>query len=216
MIFPDLFDGHVMGFFTTRNLGVDIQEMTGRKVYFPIQEHTDTVIELDPDLTEKAGDAVITDRFDVILGVKTADCVPILVFDTQRLVIGAVHAGWRGTSKGILKQTISRLSQRYKSDPSNLLVTFGPSIGQCCYEVGEDVLGTVRGQTGEGDYIKVSGNKHFLDLKEANRLQALSSGVPGQGMSVLEECTRCNKDRFFSYRRNSQSPGRQGGFIGLP
>ncbi len=216
MIFPDIFDGHAMGFFTTRAMGSYIEDITGRKVYFPIQKHTDTVIELDPDLTPKEGDAVITDRANVILGIKVADCVPILIFDTRRFVIGAVHAGWRGTSKGILKKTISRLEQRYNSRSEDLLLAIGPCIGQCCYEVGHDVIDAVVHETGPDNYYIKNGDKFMLDLQQANRLQAIRLGVPESQIEAIGECTSCQSDKYFSYRRDENVKGRQGGFISLP
>ncbi len=216
MIFPDIFDGHAMGFFTTRTMGSYIEEITGRRVYFPIQEHTDTVIELDPDLTPKVGDAVITDRANVILGVRVADCVPILIFDTRRFVIGAVHAGWRGTAKGILKKTISTLAARYGSKSEDLLLAIGPSIGQCCYEVRPDVADAVTHETGPGDYQKIKGDRVLLDLQRANKLQAMRMGVPESQIEAVAECTACQIDKYFSYRRDGNPSGRQGGFISLP
>ncbi len=216
MIFPDIFDGHAMGFFTTKAMGSYIEEITGRKVYFPIQKHTDTVIELDPDLTPKEGDAVITDRANVILGVKVADCVPILIFDTRRFVIGAVHAGWRGTAKGILKKTISTLGARYRSRPEDLLLSIGPSIRQCCYEVDKDVADAVIHETGPGDYQIKKGDRFMLDLQRANMLQAMRLGVPESQIEAIEECTACHAEKYFSYRRDSKTSDRQGGFISLP
>ncbi len=216
MIFPDIFDGHAMGFFTTKTMGSHIENITGRKVYFPIQKHSDTVIELDPDLTPKEGDAVITDRANVILGVEVADCVPILIFDTRRFVIGAVHAGWRGTAKGILKKTISTLETRYRSRPEDLLLAIGPSIGQCCYEVDNDVADAVVHETGPGDYQIKKGDKSMLDLQRANKLQAIRLGVPESQIEAIGECTACQTEKYFSYRRDKDASGRQGGFISLP
>lgn len=216
LIYPELFNGHVMGFYTTRELGVSLDGLTDRKVYFPSQKHTDTVIELDPHFTPADADAVVTDRFDVIIGVITADCVPVLLFDTQQLVIGVVHAGWRGTAKGILKKTISFMSKRYRSEPQDILVSIGPSIRWCCYEVGQDVFDAVSAETGPGDYHNRSKGRHFIDLASANRFQALSLGVEPDNIEVTEQCTRCLPEVFHSYRRDGSKAGRQGGFISLP
>lgn len=216
MIFPDIFDGNVMGFFTTKKMGSYVENMTGRKVYFPIQEHTDTVIELDSDMKAKTADAVVTDRFDVILGIKVADCVPVLVFDTNRLVIGAVHAGWRGTSMGILKKTINFLEYRYRSDPMDMLIAIGPSIGRCCYEVDWNVMDAVVHETGPGEYHHQKEEKFHLDLQAANRIQAVTAGVPDVQISTIQECTCCMSEKYNSYRRDGDASGRQGAFISLP
>lgn len=215
MIFPEILDGHVMGLFTDKELSTDIRPLTGRPVYMPIQKHTDRVLEVDPALTPREGDAVITDRFDIIIGIKTADCVPILVFDTQRLIIGAVHAGWRGTASGILKKTISAMGARYKSRPEDMLIAMGPSIRWCCYTVGQDVLDAVSATTGKGEYHYMRDGNICLDLQSANKYQALSLGVPQESISITEECTYCYPDRYHSFRYN-QTDKRQGGFIGLP
>ncbi len=216
MIFPEIFDGHVMGFFTDRELGLNISGLTGRKVYIPKQEHTDKIIVVGKDLKQRAGDAVLTERHDILLGVTTADCVPILVYDKAVLVVGAIHAGWRGTAKGILKKTIEKMKKKYGSRPEDILISLGPSIRWCCYEVGEDVLKAVEKATGKGEYHKKQDGKICLDLQTANKVQAASVGVPEQNISMIEECTFCYPERYYSYRYNKKTKGRQGGFIGLP
>jgi len=221
MIFPEIFEGHVMGFFTTCDLGTSLYGLTDRKVYMPTQEHTDIVMELDPEMTPKVADAVITDRLDVLLGVQTADCVPVLIFDTNRLAMGAVHAGWRGTARGILTKTIARLEERYGSRPEDLLIAIGPSVRECCYEVGADVVGAVSHATPgpQDEYIisKTSNTEKFhIDLQAANRLQAIASGVPEGKIETTRECTCCTPGKYHSFRRDKATAGRQGGFIGLP
>jgi len=216
MIFPEIFDGFVMGFFTDRELGVDVQGLTGRKVYFPVQEHSDKIHVVKGGLKPASADSVITDRHDILLGVQTADCVPILLLDSVTLAIGAVHAGWRSTAMGILKKTIGAMQEKFGSDPGDILVALGPAIRWCCYEVGDEVVEAVRKATGEGDYHMVRDGKNCLDLQSANKLQALSLGVKNHNISVTEECTYCFHDRYFSYRYDRGNRGRQGGFIGMP
>ena len=216
MIFPELFDGKIMGFFTDREVGLDVSSLTGRKVYFPKQEHTDTVIDVDDDLTVRTADAVVTSRHDIMLGVKTADCVPILMYDPIKGVIAAVHAGWRGTSKGIIKKTIKYMAKKYKCKPDDLLVALGPAIRWSCYTVGEDVLSAVKKATGEGDYFIDKDGVIAVDLQSANMFQAISEGVLQYHISISEECTYCYPERYFSYRYDKKNPGRQGGFIGMP
>lgn len=216
MIFPEIFDGHVMGFFTEKELGTDVQGLTGRRVYSPIQEHTGTVISVKNNLSPKVADAVITDRSDVLLGVQTADCVPILLFDRVKHVCAAVHAGWRGTAKGILKKTIKAMCDKYGCSAGEILLAIGPAIRWCCYEVGDDVVEAVSKATGSGEYHNVKDGMNCLDLQSANRFQALSMGVQEHHISVIEECTSCFPDRYYSYRRDGKATGRQGGFIGMP
>lgn len=215
MIFPEVFDGLVLGFFTDREVGVNARALTDRHVYFPVQEHTDTVITLGSDLKRQVGDAVITNHYEVILGIKTADCVPILILDPVHSAIGAVHAGWRGTAKQILKRTIEAMQKTYGSEPQELRIAMGPAIRWCCYEVGQEVLDQISEATGPGQYHRVQDGKHCLDLPSANAQQALSMGALERYISMAEDCTFCYPERYFSYRYNKTN-GRQGGFIGLP
>lgn len=216
MIFPEIFDGRVLGFFTDKELGIDIGPVVGRKIFMPLQKHTGKVMVLAPKGAEKVADAVITDRKDLMLGVQVADCVPILLFDRKKSIIAAVHAGWRGTAKGVLKRTVEEMKSKFCSDAKDILMATGPAIRWCCYTVGEEVLKAVRKETGEGDYFMMKNGNICLDLPTANKTQATSVGIPEHNIWMAEECTFCHPDRFFSYRHNKKTAGRQGGFIGLP
>jgi YfiH family protein len=216
MIYPEIFNGHVLGFFTDRDVGTRVERLTGKKVYFPVQKHTDTVKVVKGDLKSSTADAVITDRDDIFLGIKAADCVPILVFDRANRAMGAIHAGWRGTAKGILRKTIRKMSETFGSSPQELLVAIGPAIRWCCYTVGKDVLDAVKKETGKGDYHIKRKGEICLDLQSANRVQALSEGVDNIRISITEECTYCFPEKYFSYRFEKGTRKRQGGFIGMP
>jgi YfiH family protein len=217
MIFPEIFDGLVMGFFTDRELGTNVRGLTGRRVYMPKQEHSDTVITIGKDLKPRAADAVITDRHDILIGVQSADCVPILLYDRGHQVVGAVHAGWRGTAKGILKKAIGKMVKKYHSEPGDILVALGPAIRWCCYEVDKDVVDAVSTSTGNGEYYKSKSKdgKFCLDLQTANKLQAIEMGIEERNISITDECTFCYPDRYYSHRKEP-GEGRQGAFIGLP
>ncbi len=159
MIFPEIFDGRVLGFFTDKELGVDIGPVVGKKIFMPVQKHTGNVMVLSQKTSVKVADAVITNRKDLMLGVQVADCVPILLFDRGKSIIAAVHAGWRGTAKGVLKKTVEEMMSKFRSNPKDILMATGPAIRWCCYAVGEDVLKAVRKETGKGEYImKKNGN----------------------------------------------------------
>ena len=184
-------------------------------VYIPVQRHTDRVLILTSAPEPEVADAVITNREGVLLGVQVADCVPIVLFDEKKRVIGAVHAGWRGTAAQILKKTIRIMVEHFRSSPDNIIIAVGPSIKGCCYEVGSDVNEAICTSTGAGEYSSRKDSKFFIDLASANMLQALSLGVREDKIWVSEECTFCNPDRFHSYRYNGNHAGRQGGFIGM-
>lgn len=215
MIFPEIFDGKVMGFFTDRSSARDMPALTGRTVFMPKQEHTSSIVDIEDDLTEVTADAAFTLRHDLILGIKTADCVPMLIFDPLRQAMGAVHAGWRGTAMGLIAKSVSHMADRYGSDPSDMLIAIGPAIRWCCYEVQKDVLDRVIAVTGEGQYHMVRDGKICLDLQSANRIQAESEGVLPRNISVLEECTFCFPDKYYSYRYDGTDK-RQGAYIGMP
>ncbi len=221
IITPDIFKGHaVSGFFTSKSFHADFNEIKARlnadAVFVPIQKHTDKVLVVESDLEPKIADAVVTDRKGLIIGVQVADCVPILLFDTKRLVIGAVHAGWRGTAEGILKNTIAAFRERFCSLPENILIAIGPSIKSCCYVVGHEVIEGVTKATGKGDYVVTRGEKIYIDLPSANMLQAISEGVTPQNISISSDCTHCLPEKYYSYRFAKGTTGRQYGFIMIP
>ncbi len=221
MIVPGVFGPRVTAFFTGKDPGADIpviarlMKIDVGSVYLPIQKHTDRVMYFDGTREPRIADAVVTDRRGVLVGVQVADCVPVLLFDSERRVIAAVHAGWRGTATGILAKTIRFMSDRFACRPADISAAIGPSIGRCCYAVDHDVKEAVVRATGPGDYHLSIGEKFFLDLRSANKHQALSSGIPAGRIWVADVCTSCNPDRFFSYRYAKGPTGRQGAFIGM-
>lgn len=153
-----------------------------------------------------ATDAMITDVPGVCLMVLLADCVPMLFYDPVRQVVGAAHAGWKGTAKLIGKKVIQAMSDSLGCRPSDMLVGIGPSIGPCCYEVGTDVISQF-----EADLIDEHGH---LDLRAANTRQLLKAGVVSCNIEIAEICTKCNPDRFYS-ERHTPGTGRFGAGIML-
>ncbi|MBF0541243.1 MAG: peptidoglycan editing factor PgeF [Nitrospirae bacterium] len=207
---PKIFDGYpVTAYFTGRITNVP------NSCFLPIQIHSNKIIILDDNFTPQEGDAIITQKPSTLIGVRTADCVPILLYDKNKSIIAAVHAGWRGTALAILKNTISTLKTSFSSDPKDLIIAIGPSIKYCCYKVGQEVIDAVRLATGTGDYYKQENGDLYINLAEANRLQALSEGIDNSNIWTSTDCTYCKSDKYFSYRNSSQTTGRQGGFISL-
>jgi len=217
---PNMAHSYIRSFFTTKIADsvvkyLDKNGYSESMVYLPIQRHTDRVLILNSKPGPEVADAVITNREGVLLGVQVADCVPIALLDEKKRVIGAVHAGWRGTAAQILKKTIQAMVDHFGSSPDNIVIAFGPSIKGCCYEVDSDVNEAVCISTGAGEYSSRKNSKFFIDLSSANMLQAFSLGVRKDNIWVSEECTFCNPDRFHSYRYHGNHAGRQGGFIGI-
>ncbi|MCL4475743.1 MAG: peptidoglycan editing factor PgeF [Nitrospirae bacterium] len=220
LIFPKIFGSRVKAFFTGKTPGADLQRISKiatiniKNVYLPIQKHTDKVLLLD-SFEPRIGDAVITDKKGVLIGVQGADCVPILLYDRRTHATGAVHAGWRGTAAEILKKTIEAMGDRFSSSPSDIVVAVGPAIRWCCYGVGYDVIEAVVKATGAGEYFKMKGEQYCLDLPTANRHQAVSTGILPEHIWMSDDCTFCFPEKFYSYRFVKGPTGRQGGFIGI-
>lgn len=168
--------------FTGKDPGADLESIaehysiTTHRIYLPIQKHTDKVMVIGSSLEPVIADAVITKQKGLFIGVRVADCVPILLCDPEKQVVAAVHAGWRGTAQAILKKTLQTFYETFFSNPADILVAIGPSIRQCCYEVDGEVIRAVCLATGNGDYVKTTGDKFHLDLAAANQLQALTMG----------------------------------------
>ncbi|MBI4839390.1 MAG: peptidoglycan editing factor PgeF [Nitrospirae bacterium] len=211
----------VSAFFTTKTMSSNFYEplkdsgFPEESIYMPLQKHTDHVMILEDDFKPRIADAILTGRKGVLIGVQVADCVPVLLLDEGKSVIGAVHAGWRGTSSGILKKTINAMKERFGVSAQDILIAIGPSIRQCCYNVGDEVKEAVHKATGEGGYYFMQNEKYLIDLSNANRLQALSAGVLEKNIWQSEECTFCKPAKFHSFRYAKDRAGRQGGFIGM-
>jgi hypothetical protein len=159
------------------------------------------------------GDAAVTGLQGAVLGIQTADCLPILVADSQARAIAAIHAGWRGTAARIAENTVSRLISGFGIDPKDLIASIGPHIGVCCYEVGEEVVEAI----GDPAAFERRGEwpRPHLSLAQANRRQLLNAGLPDHQIEVSSLCTRCREDLFYSYRRDAKKAGRMLSVIGI-
>lgn len=158
-------------------------------------------------------DAVITNQKGIFLCVNTADCVPLLLYDKVNGVIGAIHAGWKGTVGRIVENTIRSMEQNYGSSVNNIIACIGPSVSQKRYEVGEEVIHQFRSKGfdlahSEVCYRNESTNKFHLDLKEINRRELISLGIPEGAIEKSDLCTYDNEQWFFSARRQTVHSGR--------
>ena len=158
---------------------------------------------------------MVTSEGGLLLGVRVADCVPILLFDPETPSVGAVHAGWRGTALAILRNTIHRMVSEFHSVPDRIRISIGPSIRGCCYNVGPEVVEGLSGTVSGQGWMATRGGVPHIDLAEVNRLQALEAGVLDKHIRVLPECTFCRHETYFSYRKEGPGAGRQAAFIGL-
>lgn len=204
----------VTAFFTTKQSSYDLRDLVvlagvdEGAFYLPLQKHTDIVQIVETDLNPQIADAVITCRTGLLIGVQTADCVPLLVCDPKRRVVAAIHAGWRSTAAGILKKALAVFTDRFYSNPSDIFIAIGPAICDSCYEVGSEVIDGVTRATGPGDYFFERGSKYHLDLRAANRQQAMAMGVPAEHLWVTTDCTCCLPEKYYSYRYAKGVAGR--------
>ena len=167
----------------------------------------------DHDTAVEATDAMVTSVPGLCLVVLTADCVPVLLFDPQRHVVAAVHAGWRGCVKLITRRTVEVLQQEFNCQPTDILVGIGPSIGPCHYEIGPDVISQIEDAFGgKDDCIKnqSADGKGYFDLWEANKKQIMEAGVPPENIEIARICTYCNAHLFYSVRHQKGTTGRFG------
>ncbi|MCX7988926.1 MAG: peptidoglycan editing factor PgeF [Thermodesulfovibrio sp.] len=215
LIYPEnLRHSDIICFFTEKNFDL-IKLRKQYEIYMPIQRHTDNVIVLSKNTTPQVADAVITDKKGILIGVKVADCLPILLYDPVRKVIAAVHAGWRSTAKGILKKTLIKMLEIFNCKVSNIIIAMGPYIKGCCYEVGHEVIEALNRETPSLEYvINLNGKKH-VDLAIANRIQSLSIGINTENIWISPDCTYCNHLHYASYRFHGKEAGRQYGIIGM-
>ncbi|HJS74053.1 MAG TPA: peptidoglycan editing factor PgeF, partial [Vicinamibacteria bacterium] len=162
-------------------------------------------------------DGLVTDRTGVGLVVESADCVPLLFRASKEGAIAAVHAGWRGTLARIASRAVLRLKEDFGAAPEDLVAVVGPAIRVCCYEVGDEVIDAFAGSGRDADRISRPGprGRRHLDLVEENRSQLEASGLLPERILDSRVCTRCESDRFYSFRREGEGVGRIFGVIGV-
>jgi len=158
-------------------------------------------------------DALVTDAPDVWLAVYAADCVPLLVVDPDRPAVGALHAGWRGTAAGIVGALLAVMGARFSTRPDRLRTALGPAIGPCCYEVDDPVARAMERQSWWRAVATATRPGYWrLDLRAAIRAQLVDGGVAPDAIEMVGGCTACDRERFFSYRRDRVT-GRLAGCI---
>lgn len=157
----------------------------------------------DKNSAVKNCDALITKVKGVMVGVLTADCVPILIFDPKLKIVGAIHAGWRGTKEKIALKTLKRMVEEFNSNPKDIVVGVAPSIRGCCYEVDFNVAQHFLEY--KGLYKLLDNGKYIVDLPNINIRQLLSLGVERENIEDSNICTYCEFNNYFSYRKTACS-----------
>jgi YfiH family protein len=189
-----------------------LEQATGLQFARVRQVHGARVVRVDaPCAPAEEADAVLTTAEGVAACVSVADCVPILLADPETGAVAAVHAGWRGTLARAAAEGVLALRREAGAPASRLLAAVGPSIGPCCYEVSEDLAAQFRHAL--GDAVVRPESRPKLDLWRANAVALSQAGVPADRIELLRRCTSCERDHFFSHRRDAGRTGRQMAFI---
>jgi YfiH family protein len=201
------------------------------------QIHSDIVRAIGPEALDGSlqtadgkavleGDGLVTDTPGILIAAGTADCAPVLIADNAHRSVGAFHAGWRGTVAGIVQKGVALMKQQYGSRPEDLVAVVGPSIGPCCYTVGEEVREQFAATYPYGrELFQEAAAKDgkpglFVDLWQANHRQLLEAGLLPERVSVVGECTACKlfdsgERRYFSHRADKGHAGRMLNAIGI-
>jgi YfiH family protein len=190
------------------------------------QVHSSAVVLADGQdfsrATPHQADGLMTAEPGLLIGVQTADCIPVLVADRRRRVVAAFHAGWRGTVKRIVETGVARMRREFGCRPEDLTAAIGPGIGACCYVVGNEVLSSFKSNFTYGmelfhEASDPAGPVSLLsvDLVEANRRQLLDAGLAPDTIHATGGCTSCHADLFFSHRASGGRTGRMMSVIGI-
>ena len=153
-------------------------------------------------------DALMTNEAGVCIGVSTADCIPVLLYDPIQRASCTIHAGWRGTVQRIVEKAVTRMTEVFGSDPKNLIAQIGPGIHLESFEVGDEVYQTFEKEGFPMELISKKYEKWHIDLPECNRLQLVAAGIPETHIAVSSVCTFQQSDTFFSARKLSINSGR--------
>ena len=159
-------------------------------------------------------DGLVTNDENVALVTYFADCTPLLFVDTNKRAVGAAHAGWRGTVGRIGAKTVERMTEEFGTDPRDLIVTIGPAIGKCCYEVDKPVADKFHrlGLDSRAFINEKENEKYMIDLAETNRQILMQAGVPEDNITKSGVCTKCSSDMIWSHRATG---GRRGGMCAI-
>lgn len=184
----------------------------GKELPFPFyicQIHKADVVEVAEDRSfptpSTEADAIITNQRNVPIGIFTADCCPVLMGSTES--ISATHAGWKSTCKSICIETVKKHKELYGVNPEDLTAWIGPCIGQCCFELGDEVYEQFVGTNPSWAQFFIKTNKWHLNLRALNRYQLTQAGIPDNQIIDYDQCTMCQADKYFSYRREHKKNG---------
>lgn len=189
-------------------------EWNTNQFVFPRQTHSDRVVIATSETnttTIAETDALITNEHGLFVCVQTADCVPVLLYDPQKKVVAAIHAGWKGTVARIVQKTVIKMGEKFGCQPSDIVAGIGPSIHIHAYEIGPEVIDAVKASFSNSTaLLKPSLNEGlaYFDLWEANKTVLIESGIPEENIEVIGLCTFEHASLFYSARRDGTDTGR--------
>lgn len=156
---------------------------------------------------------ILTNKVQAVF-LNFADCTPIILYDTKENICAVVHAGWRGTVEKIAQKTIEKMIKEFNSSPSNIVAAIGPTIDECCFEIGENVYKMLKSSINEQETpFKIKNEKIFANLKKINYIQLLDTGV--EKIDLCNYCTSCSNELFFSYRKENGTTNRHSAIVKL-
>jgi len=173
----------------------NIRQVHGDRIVFASKENI-----IDADEIEEA-DGILTDEIDLSIAVRTADCLPVFIYDPDHAAIGVFHCGWQSTQKHILKKALELMKKYYQTKPASLQVAFGPALRNCHFEVGKEFEEYFPGEIEERD------GKKFFDIIRSNKNQLIEGGVKKRNIHDSQVCTICDSS-CFSYREEGEGSGR--------
>lgn len=179
-------------------LGFDPQH-----VAIPHQCHSSNVQSVNLPGEYDSCDGLVTATRNLPLVITVADCLPVVLFDPEAAVLGHVHAGWRGSARGIVSEAVALMKNKFGASPDSMVAYLGPSAGVCCYEVGQDVA-----EAFLPDQLEIRKERMYLNLKKVNKDQLLESGLGEENIEISSSCTICTPELFHSYRRDRNKSGR--------
>lgn len=203
------------------NLKLDYNKLV--KIKEQIHSNFVQIIESEDEKPDKV-DGLITNKKEISLSLRFADCTPIYLYDPEKNVIGNIHSGWKGTVSKIAGEAVKKMIKQYNSKPEDIICCIGPAIGKCHFEVDEDVKNIFENtfsymnindkiiQKGE---IKEEKQKYFIDTNLINRTMLEEIGLKKQNIIESNICTVCNSDVLHSYRVNRKNAGRNTAIISL-
>lgn len=210
---------NVSSFLANQSKIADVLLIPIHQIVIPFQNHGTEVREIDEAYFQFSDaqqaeflcgvDALFTTMPTTCIGVATADCVPLLLFDPEIKVVAVAHAGWRGTCGRIAEKTVCAMIDKYNCNPANIIVVIGPSISPQVYKVGLEVVGDFENAGFDiSQLVSKSDNSFFLDLWAANRQSLMAVGVLPENIEIAGICTYTEHERFFSARRLGLKSGR--------